>query len=934
MKKPSLYILTSTFILASCGGGGGGSSAPGPSPSPSASVTISASSTAVFEGDEFTISWSSSNASSCSASGAWSGDKSTSGNEIVTIASSGTYSFSITCSGSNTSDTKSISVNVEVKTFKISGTINSLAFSDLDGDVPNPSLPVVANNLEPLGVQEILNPTQLIGHLSYDSSLSSNDDWDLYTLKLVGGQYASLEIADWDENDPSLNDLDLYILDSSGEIFRTSTGSDWYETVTLPSEGTFYIAVNAYAGKSKYVLTIGSIYQGFQLSNYSSEVGIESDQILIAPKKDNDFNELFKNERFNGLDIDKNSFFNFKNNQSLSRDSNIFEINNSDSELRRAQNSLKSRLRDSFVIATEKQIEDIVFRKYVSLLNSSFKNFYIEPVFKNMSHTFVPADLFNYQWDLLAINTPEAVNAVGSQTNNTVAVLDTGSPSINSYAYTNTDYVDGGYDFIDNDSDPTGPVSDNHGAHVAGTIAAKGVINGMNAKVLPIKVLGSNGGSEGESILNGLKYSGGEENSSGISYSSSQFPIAAVNMSLGGCYTSEYQCNEISNFIARTNIPVVVASGNCRCNGVFSENYCPVATSPAQCEGVVRVAATDFENKRSYYSSYDQTVDIAAPGGDTSVDKNADGYPDGILSYSGDGDLDFWQGTSMAAPHVAGAIALMKAVNPQLTPTDIDNMIIEGKMTDDIDAVGKDEYTGYGLLNVAKAVDEASRFEAGSPIKDSVIVSPTQLSYAFTNDALDVTIKKIGDGDLSITGIYADQVDGVFYSAPGENLPFGTYTFSIDREFYDTGSYQNTFYFGLSDGTFSRIQASFAVGDPRELPNLGSVYVLLYDHDADTVIDSKEIDISSGSANYEFANLESTKNYRISVGSDIDNDNFIGQWGEVFDSIPSYNDPERESFQVDQDLSGVNLSLTPISAISFNALEAADISFNEISKLD
>ena len=50
-------------------------------------------------------------------------------------------------------------------------------------------------------------------------------------------------------------------------------------------------------------------------------------------------------------------------------------------------------------------------------------------------------------------------------------------------------------------------------------------------------------------------------------------------------------------------------------------------------------------------------------------------------------------------------------------------MIIEGKMSDDIDEDGKDEYTGYGL-QVAKAVDEASKFESGSSIQDSVLLSP------------------------------------------------------------------------------------------------------------------------------------------------------------------------------------------------------------------
>ena len=359
----------------------------------------------------------------------------------------------------------------EKQTFTLSGTINSLAFSDVDGDVPSPDYPSKGNNLEPLEIQAILNPTQLIGHLSYDPSSDQNDEWDIYRLDLVGGQYASLEITDWDEDNPNLNDLDLYILDSDGEPFRTSTGSEWYETVTLPSEGTYYIAVNAYAGASKYVLTIGSIYSGFQLSNYSSEVGIQFGKLLLAPKNGSRFNDLFKNKNYNSIKFEKGSFFDFKDNNLNKSNNDIYDINDFDPELKKAAGILSSRLRDSFIYANPQQIQEIIFRKYISFLSASFSNFYIEPVFTSSSQSFVPTSNFKYQWDYLAINLPEAVNAVGRSSNYTVAVLDTGLQvlflSLHSHRL-----CCGGYDFIDNDSDPTGPSANNHGAHVAGTIAA------------------------------------------------------------------------------------------------------------------------------------------------------------------------------------------------------------------------------------------------------------------------------------------------------------------------------------------------------------------------------------------------------------------------------------------------------------------------------
>ena len=108
MNKLSAYILLSTFILASCGGGGGGGSAPTPS-EPAASITFSASSSSVATGQIVTLTWSTTNATSCTASGGWSGTKSTSGNEDV-ATTYGTNTFSLSCTGSGGSSSKSVTV--------------------------------------------------------------------------------------------------------------------------------------------------------------------------------------------------------------------------------------------------------------------------------------------------------------------------------------------------------------------------------------------------------------------------------------------------------------------------------------------------------------------------------------------------------------------------------------------------------------------------------------------------------------------------------------------------------------------------------------------------------------------------------------------------------------------------------------------------------
>ena len=109
-KKIKLLVLV--FALSSCGGGGGGGSDASIIPNPT--LVFSGDLSAVYIGNSFTLTWSSTNASSCSASGGWDGSKSTSGSEDVVITSEGTTTFSITCTNSSGSDSSSVSVVGEV----------------------------------------------------------------------------------------------------------------------------------------------------------------------------------------------------------------------------------------------------------------------------------------------------------------------------------------------------------------------------------------------------------------------------------------------------------------------------------------------------------------------------------------------------------------------------------------------------------------------------------------------------------------------------------------------------------------------------------------------------------------------------------------------------------------------------------------------------
>src|SRR5690606_32872778 len=125
--------------------------------------------------------------------------------------------------------------------------------------------------------------------------------------------------------------------------------------------------------------------------------------------------------------------------------------------------------------------------------------------------------------------------------------------------------------------------------------------------------------------------------------------------------------------------------------------------------------------ERAFYSNVGVENFIAAPGGDTARSTTGTGLPDGIYSTTASVDggnrlptYGFLQGTSMATPHVAGVLALMRWVDPDLTAQAIEDLVRGGAIVDDLGDPGRDSEFGYGLINARKAV-EAALASAGGP---------------------------------------------------------------------------------------------------------------------------------------------------------------------------------------------------------------------------
>ena len=158
-------------------------------------------------------------------------------------------------------------------------------------------------------------------------------------------------------------------------------------------------------------------------------------------------------------------------------------------------------------------------------------------------------------------------------------------------------------------------------------------------------------------------------------------PAKIINLSLGYYLGAGKTCalndpslqSAINDVTTQKGVSVVVAAGN--------DNVDAKAFSPASCNNTVTVAATARDNTKAWYSNFGPSIDVAAPGGETKdangvIDKNNDGKPDGVLStlLNSNGSqfiYAYYQGTSMAAPHVTGVISLMLAKNPALTPAQL-----------------------------------------------------------------------------------------------------------------------------------------------------------------------------------------------------------------------------------------------------------------------
>jgi subtilisin family serine protease len=333
-----------------------------------------------------------------------------------------------------------------------------------------------------------------------------------------------------------------------------------------------------------------------------------------------------------------------------------------------------------------------------------------------------------------------------------------------------------------------------HGTHVAGTIGAVGNdgvgTTGLNwnVRIRPVRVLDVTGSGSFFDIAQGILYAAGLPAAGAGGTVTAPSRAAIINVSLGGPSNNSTLRNAVA---AATNAGslIIAAAGNDEDNG---------PTYPAAYSQVLAVAAVGPDLQLAGYTSTGSYVSLVAPGGEF----RSGGGSGGVLSSAYDfvrqrGTYAYYEGTSMATPHVAGTAALVLAANPGLTGAQLRTRLQSTAVH--LGGAGFDARYGYGLVNAYNAVNN--------------VTGPTRATYvrvvnATTGDTVR-TAAAGADGSFSLSHV----PPGSYFVLAGQDEAGDKQIGVAGRRFGWFGATGPT---SLTVTAGQTIATSFTVGMPRE----------------------------------------------------------------------------------------------------------------------
>jgi serine protease len=906
-------LAAALLALAACGGGGGGG-ATGPAAPPLFEVSTSASgggsvapaSASVTRGD--------------SAS-------------FTLVPDEGYRIQSATgCGGSLAGDTYTtgpvnaactISASFELLTWTLSGTVIVPATTIVDSDVNDPFAPLTPNDSFDQA-QPIPNPGTVGGYVNRPGtgpegrSFAAGDVSDYFVVDLLAGQ----QIALFQGTAPVLGspDLDLLLHDAARNLVDASMGTGSAESLTVPVSGRYYIQVLASEGASNYVLTVG---QSLAISGTGARLSDDflPGEVVARWREDRPpaTRQAARREAWARAGLRP------RGREDMAE--TLLKLEPSarrEARLARLERQLpQARAVQAAATHERERLETLLALKALAAEPELVE---AEPNFVRRTALLPNDSLVGLQWHYSMINLPAAWDLTTGSRDVIVAVVDSGilpgHPDLQGQLVP-------GYDFISNiqraldgdgiDPDPTDPGdgsptgSSFHGTHVAGTIGATtnnqvGVAGvAWDVGLMPLRVLGRNGEGSTADIREAIRYAAGLPNASGT-VPARRADI--INLSLGGSGFSSLD-QQLINTVRGLGIIVVAAAGNQNSSAPFY---------PAAYSGVLGVSAVQIDRSRAPYSSFGSHVDLAAPGGGT-TDLNGDGYIDGVLSTSGNDagqslryNYSFQQGTSMAAPHVSGVLALMKAVNPELDAAQVDQLLVTGQLTEPLGDEVPNPQFGYGLIDARRAVEAA--LQGGSGQTPAVLAAnPRGLSFGLVLDVLELTVRNNGDGALQLGGISSDQdwLEATPLAVDGDGL--GTWRIAVQRHGLPPSVYGGTLTLSSTAGELE-VPVLMQVADGLVVGDVGRLYILLLDPETGETVDQVDVLAANGGYPFTFSGVR-PGTYQVITGTDLNNDNFVCDPGEACGTYLTLDAPKL--LEVEGDRAGLDFPASFGATISGSA---------------